>query len=90
MDGEIFGFTKIYNLITSYFFACRKRTAAGIIQNKISVWKKYTVCSKSSDPFYVVTYYIKWVTTSWTYSIDTFWVCYMDIQTESGSDLFQK
>ena len=26
------------------------------------------VCSRSSDPFYVVTYYIKWVTTSWTYS----------------------
>ena len=28
-----------------------------------------TVCPGSSDPFYVVTYYIKWVTTSWTYSI---------------------
>jgi len=28
-----------------------------------------TVCpSSSSDPFYVVTFYIKWVTTSWTYS----------------------
>ena len=26
----------------------------------------YTVCP--SDPFYTVTYYIKWVTTSWTYS----------------------
>ena len=26
-----------------------------------------TVCPGSSDPFYVVTYYIKWVTTSWTY-----------------------
>ena len=26
------------------------------------------VCPKSSDPFFVVTYYIKWVTTSWTYS----------------------
>ena len=29
---------------------------------------QYTVCPGSSDPFYVVTYYIKWVTTSWTYS----------------------
>ena len=28
-----------------------------------------TVCPRSSDSFYVVTYYIKWVTTSWTYSI---------------------
>ena len=24
---------------------------------------------ESSDPFYVVTYYTKWVTTSWTHSI---------------------
>ena len=28
-----------------------------------------TVCPRSSDPIYVVTYYIKWVTTSWTYSM---------------------
>ena len=25
-----------------------------------------TVCPRSCDPFYIVTYYIKWVTTSWT------------------------
>ena len=25
----------------------------------------HTVCPRSSDPFYTVTYYIKWVTTSW-------------------------
>ena len=31
-----------------------------------------TVCPRSSDPFYVVSYYIKLVTTSWTYSI--FWL----------------
>ena len=32
-----------------------------------------TASPRSSDPFYIVTYYIKWVTTSWTYSkyIDT-------------------
>ena len=28
----------------------------------------YTICPGSSDPFYVVNYYIKRVTTSWTYS----------------------
>ena len=28
-----------------------------------------TVCPRSSDPFYVVSYYIKWVTTSWAHSI---------------------
>ena len=39
-------------------------------------WAKYwlnnvikTVCPSSSDPFHIVTYYIKWVTTSWTHSI---------------------
>ena len=26
------------------------------------------MCPWRSDPFYIVTYYIKWVTTSWTYS----------------------
>ena len=34
-----------------------------------------TVSPRSSDPFYIVTYYIKWVTTSWTYSIFT-WLEY--------------
>ena len=28
----------------------------------------YTVCPRSSGPFYGVTYFIKWVPTSWTYS----------------------
>ena len=27
-----------------------------------------TVCPRSSDPFYIATYYTKWVTTSWAYS----------------------
>ena len=37
----------------------------------INIYVPCTVCPRSSDPFYVVTYYIKWVTTSWTYSIWT-------------------
>ena len=32
-------------------------------------YENYTVCPGGSDPLYVVTYYIKWVTTSWTHSI---------------------
>ena len=28
-----------------------------------------TLCPRSLDPFYDATYYIKWVKTSWTYSI---------------------
>ena len=31
-----------------------------------------TVCPRSSDPFYIVSYYMKGVTTSWTYSKDIF------------------
>ena len=30
----------------------------------------YCVSKRSSDPFYVVTYYIKWVTTSWTWYME--------------------
>ena len=30
-----------------------------------------TVCPESSDPFYMVSYYIRWVTTSWTYSTNS-------------------
>ena len=29
-------------------------------------WKICAVCPRISDPFYIVTYYLKWVTTSWT------------------------
>ena len=31
----------------------------------------HTVCQRSEDPFYKVTYYIKWITTSWAYGIET-------------------
>ena len=30
---------------------------------------RYTICPGNSDPFYIVSYYIRWVTTSWTHSI---------------------
>ena len=31
-----------------------------------------TVCPRSGDPFYIVSYNMKWVTTSWTYSMLVF------------------
>ena len=31
----------------------------------------YTVCPGSSDPFYILTYYIKWIPTSWTDGINS-------------------
>ena len=41
-------------------------TRAGTAYNYKNV---NTGCSRSSDPVYIVTYYIKWVTSSWTCSI---------------------
>ena len=38
------------------------------------------VCQRSSYPFYKVSYYIKWVTTSWTYSIPLS-ICHLDLRT---------
>ena len=32
------------------------------------------MCLRSSDQFYIVTYYIKQVTTSWTHSIITYYI----------------
>ena len=57
-------------------------TVRDTIKNPIHFWIQFaillsqyetlatsSVCPGSSDPFYIVTYYIKWVTTSWTYCI---------------------
>mgnify|MGYP001164339134 CR=1 FL=1 len=38
------------------------------IGHRIKETCKYTACPRSGDPFYIVNYYINWVTTSWTYS----------------------
>ena len=37
-----------------------------IVEKKTKKKKKNTIRPRSSDPIYVVTYCIKWVTTSWT------------------------
>ena len=37
-----------------------------LISNRLN--NLHTVCPGSSGPLYIVSYYIKWVTTSWTYS----------------------
>ena len=38
-----------------------------ICLKKKTIYEYNTVCPRSSDPFYIVTYYIKWATSSWTY-----------------------
>ena len=45
-----------------------------LITNYFSLTDLPTVCPRSSDPFYVVTYYIKWATTSWTDSASIYWI----------------
>ena len=43
--------------------------SALVISFHITVWRLVdTMCPRSSEPFYIVSYYIKWVTTSWTHS----------------------
>ena len=59
-------FTQIFEIFLSLF----KNEVRITISKMLSGLKciEYTVYTGSSDPFYIVTYYIKWVTTSWTYS----------------------
>ena len=37
-------------------------------KKKLKGKKLFNVWPGSSDPYYIVNYYIKWVTTSWTHS----------------------
>ena len=37
-----------------------------ICQSLVAEVSSCTACQRSSTPLYIVTYYIKWVTTSWT------------------------
>ena len=55
-----------------YYIICTKYICVLNIFDFIRSWTTWiycvlrTVCPRSSDPFHIVTYYIKWVTTSWT------------------------
>ena len=50
------------------YLARHRRRSGSVSPVRDSEIKQYTVRPKSSDPFYIVSYYIKWVTTSWTHS----------------------
>ena len=41
---------------------------------KYAILKNLLYVSRSSDPFYIVTYYIKWVTSFWTHSIRNYFL----------------
>ena len=45
-----------------------KLDAMSAIFSQYGEAKHTTVCPRSSDPFHIVSYYIKCLTTSWTYS----------------------
>ena len=67
---------KNYLVLYIYGYGCNPRTAClkSILQNDLRERiyrekKVFTVYPRSSDPFCVITYYIKWVTTSWTHSM---------------------
>ena len=38
------------------------------------------MCPRSSDPFYLASYYIKWVTTFWSHSTKRLWVIGVDLR----------
>ena len=47
-----------------------KATRKDDITTKV-IYRAYTantICPRISDPFYIVSYYIEWATTSWTHS----------------------
>ena len=50
------------------------------------IFLQHTVCPRSSDPFYIVTYYIKWVTASWAYSCYKS-VCFEHVNAAPGPSL---
>ena len=44
------------------------RSPSGVSPGSVQCTIYYdTICPRSSNPCYIVTYYINWVTTSWTY-----------------------
>ena len=47
---------------------CGSISSFALCKSLFSCPRISTICPGSSDPIYIVSYYIKWVTTSWTYS----------------------
>ena len=71
------GLTAVEERRDNRFFLCRAicslllQVIRTLLENKqFDIWSKkirlsFTLCPVTSDPFYIVSYYIKWVTTSW-------------------------
>ena len=57
-----------FNFLTTKIIDMRNRENI-ISRSNLAILKQATICPGSSEPFYIVTYCINWITTSWTYSI---------------------
>ena len=68
-NGDKYHFTLIYKGVTVFNHRGCTLVAPLCYLNNHCQYLLYYVCSRSSDPFHKVSYYIKWVTTSWTHSI---------------------
>ena len=67
-----------HNTICQNFFnrPCPQLLGWSHVNQQRKVFYSYTVFPGSSDPFCIVTYYIKWVTTSWTHSTVLFLIMF--------------
>ena len=64
-----------YRRISTYFLGLMTWRVGAVrhsLLGETPICKKYhafTVCPRSSYPFYIASYFMNWVTTSWTYSM---------------------
>ena len=83
--------SSMYRIYINIIYKIYKETFFGNYYNKLMHFHisffKYAVCPRSSDPYYIVIYNIKWVTTFWTYSISLSPV--RGVQTEVYQYVFQ-
>ena len=68
-ESEIIAYPQKMEQLCEYFYSTNLRGAK--LKHPLSAMSNEhgTVCPGSSDPFHIVTYYIKLVNTSWAYSI---------------------
>ena len=54
---------------TYFFFLVLKHAKYVEIENFPTIFSLHSICPRSLGPFHIVTYYRKWVKTSWTYGM---------------------
>ena len=69
VNGMCFLYCKVQKKFKFSFYFCSFFSGSYQRTGKCQFRILHTVCPGSSDPFYIVTYYLKWVTTTWTHSM---------------------